>query len=148
MYKYFNILIFIIVIPSCSTRNLDTNRPSDSKPKDFQEWKLTKVIRANKNIEMNGSEIERPEIYRFYDNGTFEKIQLRYGKPLKASGNYKIRKDHGVLNYELDYTAYSEIIGNCTGENKETLSMKTTDKYLKSSWWACDGPGLFYEKLK
>ncbi|UII28060.1 hypothetical protein LVD15_06440 [Fulvivirga maritima] len=52
-----------------------------------------------------------------------------------------MKKGFFVLTFEDEN---SDLIGNCSGDNKEHLYYQSDDT-LSSSWMACDGPGLTYQ---
>lgn len=95
--------------------------------------------------ETTGAAMECQEYYMFNLDGSFEKVREREGLVSKASGSFEVveynNDDSDYL--ELSYTTGLELIGNCSGDQREVL-MYRTSTVISNTWLACDGPGLDY----
>jgi hypothetical protein len=65
----------------------------------------------------------------------------------EESGTYTFINLSDGTYLELVYVSDNELIGNCTQEPKELLKLNSENK-LTGTWWACDGPGLVYERVE
>jgi len=97
------------------------------------------------NSETIGSEMEWQETYQLNTDGTFQKSRDRDGVITEISGTYNLINNSNENLLELNFNSKSEIIGSCTSSTKEIMSLQSETIFL-SSWNACDGPGLKYEK--
>ncbi|AKD05602.1 hypothetical protein PKOR_08755 [Pontibacter korlensis] len=111
-----------------------------------QKWQLVKMTGQIRNSETTGANMPWQEFYLFHPDGSFTKFMQRGGVSTSASGIYTYHRTSTESYLELFYPDYSDLIGSCTSaEPKETLVVHKNG--LQSSWWACDGPGLWYEKV-
>jgi hypothetical protein len=62
------------------------------------------------------------------------------------SGTYIAKNYQDGMHLELIYPIDNDIVGNCSGDLKEELYFKANN-ILSSTWGACDGPGLEYQKV-
>ena len=141
--KYPIILTFLIgTLISCSSDNaIDTEQCPE-------KWQL---------IRMSGSEAIIPpstgihmawrESYLLYPDNTFIKTRERDNVVTEGKGTYAIVSLSDGEYLELVYKSKNDLIGNCTIEPKELLKINSEDEMI-GTWWACDGPGLFYEKVE
>lgn len=140
------VLASVFVISSCSNSNGAIDSKDLSVNNYPQTWKLIKITGSMAGSESVGQEMEWQENYVFKSDGSFIKTRNTDGKSESASGSY-IFEDN-IQNFLLEYNESSPIIGSCGPANKESLYLNEESKILQSNWWACDGPGLFYERLK
>jgi hypothetical protein len=89
--------------------------------------------------------MEWQETYRINADGTFQKSRDRDGIITEVSGTYNLINNSNEPLLELSFNSESTIVGSCISNTKETMSLKSETIFL-SSWNACDGPGLKYEK--
>ncbi|APS40019.1 hypothetical protein [Salegentibacter sp. T436] len=153
MKKFFT-LIVVLSLLSCDTEENDENQISslDLVFKELpQEWKLIKMTGSFEGSDTTGEEMYWQETYSFSEDGTFTKSRTTEdGETLKASGEFIISQEMGnpekalVLTYEEEQA----IIGNCYNIPVEYLYYSNDEELLLSNWWACDGPGLFYERIE
>ena len=109
-------------------------------------WKLIQMTGSIPNSETSGNEMEWQETYQLNPDGTFLKSRDRNGIITDASGTYNFINNSNEPLIELNFDTESVIIGSCTSNTKETMSIQSETIFL-SSWNACDGPGLKYEKI-
>ena len=143
------ILFFLLTtfLFSCSTSN-DRVRVSDLAVEDFpQKWSLYKTTGGRENSETLEEDLEYNEYYLFELDGSFSKHRIDGEQEKLAEGSFEIVESDTPMALLLTYTTDSELIGNCTGNNEEYLYLDESGKTLLSSWWSCDGPGLFYEQV-
>lgn len=145
-YLSYFVLASLFVILSCSENN-DTIESEDLTLNDFpQAWKLMKMTGSFTGSESVGQEMEWQENYVFKSDGTFLKNRITGGESESASGSYIF--DSEDQDFVLNYDLINGIIGSCySGGTKEYLYFNEDSKILLSEWWACDGPGLFYERI-
>lgn len=87
------------------------------------------------------------EIYFLKGDGTFTKFRDYGENSIIAAGLYeKLELEDGEY-LKFSYESNIDIIGNCTKEPVEYLKYETTISLI-GTWWACDGPGLFYERTQ
>ncbi|MFS4454699.1 hypothetical protein [Maribacter sp. 2304DJ31-5] len=109
-----------------------------------QKWQLVRMTGSFAGSVSEGENMEWQEFYIFDPDGTFLKSRDRDGITTEATGTFEAveyeNDDHDYL--ELTYKT-SELIGNCSGNNKEILIYRSSRR-LSNTWQACDGPGLDY----
>lgn len=110
-----------------------------------QTWKLYKMKGSLANSETTGKDMAWQEEYRFNADGTVVKTRTFEGETESITGNYERYQGTDMKGIRIEYAEDSELIASCSGTT-ETLYFKSGETVLYSSWWACDGPGLFYKK--
>ncbi|MHC0445274.1 hypothetical protein ACWA1F_07675 [Flavobacterium sp. 3-218] len=143
MKKIGLLIVMLFSLLSCS--NDDSG---DKATESYHgKWVLTKM--GSGNPAANSIDVmEWEESYTFNSNNTFSKTRKRDGKITTIVGTYIVTKTADQTQFELNYTAQSDIIGSCTSNVKENLHIINTIGNLYSSWSICDGPLLVYEKKK
>ncbi|WP_026302451.1 hypothetical protein [Psychroflexus tropicus] len=136
-------LMIIGFLGSCSS----DDSKSDFEPDLVGSWKLIQMSGSVPNSETSGAEMEWQETYRFESDGNFQKSRFREGETIEASGTYRWSDTDEERFLILEYDNESEIIGSCTQNASETISFRSESVFI-STWLACDGPGLTYEKMK
>jgi len=140
------LLIFAFLMASCSKSN-NTLTSEDLSINIYpQTWKLVKMTGSLEGSESAGDDMDWQENYVFKSDGSFLKTRITEEEIESASGNYSF--DESTQNFILNYEQASVIIGNCGSNTEESLYFNKESKILQSNWWACDGPGLFYEREK
>ncbi|MDR5589745.1 hypothetical protein [Christiangramia sp. SM2212] len=142
------ILSFIIgaLLLSCS------NNEKDEVSKDLiyadlpQKWSLYKITGALAGSEITGDDLDYQQFYEFNEDYTFVKTKIQNGQTITATGTFEI-VESGNKAYVLKFNEDSSLIENCSNEEEEYLYMALDEITLLSSWWNCDGPGLFYEQV-
>lgn len=140
MKKYICLIGFVVAILSCS---------KDKSPFDSmrfpQKWKLVQIS-SEMGIVSSGEDMEWQETYELQADGTFTKTREKNAEIVSASGTFSYEEFSDDPYLVLMYNSESPIIGNCSAEAKEELAVKE-DLSLVSTWQACDGPGLVYERV-
>ncbi len=136
------LLIIVAVLVSCST-SVDQNDRKDL-PKTY---KLIKMSGSFSGSETTGENMPWQETILFKTDGTFEKVRIEKGHSTTVNGKYVAIIEGDESLFELTYTQKHQLIGNCTGNLKELYTV-INDDIIRGTWWACDGPGLEYERTK
>ncbi len=114
----------------------------------LEKWQLVEMSGSIANVPpTTGSDMAWQEYYLLYEDDTFKKVREQDGNIKEASGTYEFVTLSDGEYLELTYPSENELIGNCSVEPKEMLSIESEDKLI-GTWWACDGPGLVYEKVE
>jgi hypothetical protein len=142
MKKQILFLMIIGILFSCNKNDDGINLETEI----IGNWKLTQMTGSIPNSETTGSEMEWQETYQLNTDGTFQKSRDRDGVITEISGTYNLINNSNENLLELNFNSESEIIGSCTSSTKETMSLQSETIFL-SSWNACDGPGLKYERV-
>jgi hypothetical protein len=140
MKKQILFLIIIGILCSCSKNDINLENQI------IGNWKLIQMSGTIPNSETTGTEMDWQETYLLNTDGTFQKSRNRDGVITDISGTYKLINNSTESLLELNFNSESEIIGSCTSNTKETMNIQSETIFL-SSWNACDGPGLRYEKI-
>ena len=141
MKKIYFLLASLMVFFSCS--NNDQNSQNNLQGK----WKLTEMRGNMPNSEKTGSDMEWQEFYLFNADGTFIKSREKNGLVTEVSGMYKFVDSLDRNLIELVHQSDNEIIGNCYSNSLKEEMYFQSENIFFSSWEACDGPGLKYEKV-
>lgn len=141
------ILVCTILLASVScSKKTEATDPIDLVTGNFpQKWVLVKMTGNTANSETTGQDMEWQENYLLRADGSFTKTRITGDETITAEGTYEQKTEGGEEKLIFIFNEDSPIIGTCTGDNKETFSLNSEDQ-LQSSWFACDGPGLFYER--
>jgi len=114
----------------------------------LEKWQLVEMSGDLAEVKpATGSDMAWQEYYLLYEDDTFKKVRERDGNVKEASGTYEFVTLSDGEYLELTYPSENELIGNCTGEPEELLRVESESKLI-GTWWACDGPGLVYEKVE
>jgi len=115
-----------------------------------QKWQLIRMYGQVANLESKGTDMSWQESYLLNSNGTFIKSRDVKGVLTVASGTFSFSTVLGEKCLTLTYQTDNSIIGSCTSLLlQETLFEKAnTNNRMISSWTACDGPGLEYERVE
>ena len=139
-----NKILFLMIIGVLFSCN--KNDDNDTENELVGNWKLIQMTGSIPNSETSGTEMEWQETYVLNANGTFLKSRDRDGITTEVSGTYNFINNSNEPLIELNFDTASDIIGSCTSNMKETMNLQSETIFL-SSWEACDGPGLKYEKI-
>lgn len=141
MKKIYFLLASLMVFFSCSNNDQNSQNNLQSK------WKLTEMRGNMPNSEKTGSDMEWQEFYLFNADGTFIKSREKNGLVTEVSGTYKFVDSLDRNLIELVHKSDNEIIGNCYSNSLKEEMYFQSENIFFSSWEACDGPGLKYEKV-
>ncbi len=137
----------ICILFSCSNDDESTTTEFDAKQYP-QKWQLIEMTGSIANVPpTRGNDMEWQEYYILQSNKTFIKSREVNSEITEATGTYKFITLSDDTYIELLYPSNNILIGNCTAEHKELIRVNTNDK-LTGTWAACDGPGLFYQRIE
>ena len=141
-------ILFITSFISCSVEAED--------PEELDvvgDWVLVQTTGSFDWSPQTGSDMPFQETYSLKDDGSFLKVRLRDGEESEATGTYTLPEDGQTINgeevitfVEFHYEEQNPLIANCTQTLVEELYLTTKGKLI-STYEACDGLGLKYEKL-
>lgn len=137
------ILILMVIATLFSCNKNDDN---DTEIEIVGNWKLIQMTGSIPNSETSGAEMDWQETYTLNANRTFLKSRDRDGITTEVSGTYNFIDNSNEPLIEFNFDTESEIIGSCTSNMKEIMYFQF-ENIIVSSWSACDGPGLKYEKI-
>jgi len=151
MKKIIFLLLLLTTIYSCSkeTDDIVTNLEYTGK------WELVKMTGSFIGSETTGSDMEWQETYDINEDETFTKTRVRGDSTKVASGTYTFTEEglmgnseSDILHIEFLYNTNNELIGTCYSDSTTEYLYFTSNNNLKSTYEACDGPGLEYMKSK
>ncbi|MEM9676109.1 MAG: hypothetical protein AAF992_26195 [Bacteroidota bacterium] len=148
--KYLPFLSFLLFTSCSDSPEVDPENTQNLKVTEsyLEMWQLVEMLGSIANVPpTTGSNMEWQEYYLLYEDDTFKKVRERDGDTKEAIGTYAYVTLSDGEYLELTYPSENELIGNCTGEPKEHLFVESERKLI-GTWWACDGPGLFYQKVE
>lgn len=142
--KYLLLFLSFLLVTSCEeSKEEDLGFRADELP---QRWKLVRMTGSFAGSESEGTAMEWQESYVFERGNTFTKTRLRDDQVETASGSFFLIEAGKEVGFKLVFSQDSEIIANCTSDQVEFLYFDNSRTTLRGSWWACDGPGLFYSR--
>jgi hypothetical protein len=113
-----------------------------------QKWQLVSMQGNVANIQpVTGSKMSWQEFYLFNADSTLSKTRERDGVSKTITGKFSFKEIGKEQYLELTYQTDSDLIGNCYSTPTEELFLKS-DTQLASTWQACDGPGLIYNRIE
>ncbi|WP_281987501.1 hypothetical protein [Aquimarina aggregata] len=146
MKKLLFIPLTIIFLISCSESTESELIPFNSKLFP-QQWQLVAMTGSIANMPpITGRKMSWQESYTLNTNKTFVKSRDTNGNVSLATGTYTFLILSDGTYLELTYISENNLIGNCNSDLKEILRLNDSQDKLTATWWACDGPGLFYER--
>ena len=140
----YSILFFLILIGFLSACTKDNDPTPET---EGEQWQLVKMWGQIPNSETTGEDMEWQESYFLLDNGEFLKSRTQNGVEKEARGKASFEELSDGMYLVLEYEENNDLIGNCFGDLREELFLESEDKLI-STWQACDGPGLEYEKVE
>ncbi|MFN8254943.1 MAG: hypothetical protein U0W24_04590 [Bacteroidales bacterium] len=108
-----------------------------------QKWQLVKMKGELPNSERTGADMDWQEFYLLKSDGTFTKQREEDGIQTEAHGTFTLTNNE----IELVYDTNCLIIGSCSGNQTESLLIKSSVK-LVGTWSYCDGPELEYKRVE
>lgn len=139
MKKILTFLFTIIILSSCKNEK--------SIGISTQTWKLIKMT-GRANPELTGNKMFWQEIYQLNKDSSFIKTRVSQTSTLTASGTYTIETIDAQNYFVFKYPTQNELIGSCNSSSlKEYLNIQSNN-YMFSTWQACDGPGLEYQRTQ
>ncbi len=142
------IILTIILMNACQDKSTDPESAVLLNGKKLpQKWELVAMSGMVADVpQATGADMEWQEYYLLGADGTFTKSREQGGTISEARGTYQIEELEDGNYLELTYDSDNDLIANCSGEAKELLKFDSEDKLI-ATWWACDGPGLYYEQV-
>lgn len=140
-------LLSILFLSSCSNNSEQLETQDLSIEKYPQKWSLYKSTGSIPGSETTGNDMEYQEFYIFKADNTFLKTRSADDDQITAEGSYVIQVNDNEVAFLLEFSEESILIGNCSGNKEEYLYLDSAKTTLLSSWWSCDGPGLFYKQV-
>lgn len=138
--KHLSLLLCLLILSCTDEDHLVFDGNTD------QEWRLVSMSGSDGSV-AKGAEMEWQETYRFGADGTFTKTRTANGETLFGSGRFERAEANNEQLVELAYSEANAIVGSCLGQESETLILDDNNARLRSTWLACDGPGLIYERV-
>ena len=140
-------MVLIVLSYSCSREEGPISKLNFSNSQWPQRWELYQTS-DNTGKTYRGDAMFWQENYLFLADGTFVKTRVTEDGELSGSGTFQIEFREEETDFLLTFDAYENLIGNCGTGNQELLYILEDKTTLLSSWWACDGPGLFYRRIE
>ena len=143
------LFVLTLLLAACSSENNDSEDTIDLRAENFpQRWELTAMSGSVAGIPpTTGEDMEWQEYYLLHENGTFLKSRTTDEGTIQEEGSFQIVELSDGSYLELTYPEKNGLVGNCSNEPIETLRLES-DTQLIGTWWACDGPGLFYDRTE
>lgn len=142
MKKIISILFIVSLLVSCSKDD-----ETETITNFMEYYQLVKMTGSFNGSETTGSEMEWQETYVLNSkDSTFIKTRFVNNVTFEARGSYSYLTIDNQEYIELTFNEDSIVIGNCFGDLIETLLILEDGNTLVSTWGACDGPGLEYQK--
>lgn len=141
------IFILSVLFTACMNDNTGRQDPELLDKGQFpQKWELVAMTGMVANVPpAKGDEMDWQEHYVLEADGSFVKSRDWSEEQLTATGHYEILELEDGAYLKLTYGADQKIIGNCSSKPEEYLRFETSNTLI-GTWWACDGPGLFYKR--
>jgi hypothetical protein len=130
------ITLFICTLFSC-TKDYFEQYP--------QKWELIEMSGNIQNSVTIGANMAWQEFYLLDANGTFIKHREQDGLVMEVSGSFSFEENSDGKYLKLKYKTDNKLIGSCS-KQEEWLGFDSNR--LRSTWWACDGPGLLYKRIE
>ncbi|HSI71081.1 MAG TPA: hypothetical protein VK941_12675 [Gillisia sp.] len=148
----FAIFIYPLVslLLSCSTETGKVESPLSVTG----EWVLVEMAGSLVGSTTSGEEMHWQEKYLLKPDGTFIKTRVTGDEVIKAEGTYitdsnnpDVQNDPQLeLTVQFTYSEKNEIIGSCMPASLKEYMFIYRDQKMRSTWNACDGPSLDYER--
>jgi len=147
MKKQILFLMIIGILFSCNKNDDGNNDDIDNLETEvIGNWKLIQMTGNIPNSETTGTEMEWQETYQLNTDGTFQKSRNRNGIITEVSGTYNLVDSSNERFIEFIFNDENEIIGSCYSNFLKEEMFFQSNNTFSSTWSACDGPGLKYEK--
>jgi hypothetical protein len=138
-------IVFIIMFSLISCSNSETG--AIPAPNYYGKWELTRMTGVFIPALYIEGQPQWQEFYDFKKERTFIKTRIQGATKTYASGKFEIVKIQNETHLSLTYNEDNDIIGSCFGNLGEDLYVNS-EGLLTNTWRMCDGPGLFYEKMR
>lgn len=147
--KVWQLILLIIFLAACSADGNDSDDLIDLRAEGFpQRWELIAMSGMVANIPPStGADMEWQEHYILFVDNTFVKLRVINNRSIEDNGTFSIVELSDGKYIEFTYKEKSELVGNCSNQAKEFLRFESETE-LVGTWWACDGPGMFYVRTE
>ncbi len=148
--KSFLLFCALLICFACSNNDKTTDEDQVSLKADQypQKWQLMAMTGMVANVPpTTGDDLEYQETILLHSDNTFTKIREATGTSVEISGGFEIEIEGDGRYLILTYPEKNELVGNCSIEPKEWFRFDS-ETQLVGTWWACDGPGLFYDRVE
>ena len=142
------ILALALLFMSCTNDKQELNTLEFNANVLPQKWELFRMMGSFSGSITEGEEMEWQESYILGSDQTFTKTRITSGETLTGAGTFEFFSENEGVGIIFTFDQDLEIIANCTGDQIEYLYLDNDNKSLQGSWWACDGPGLFYQRVE
>ncbi|MEM1408538.1 MAG: hypothetical protein AAGG59_17270 [Bacteroidota bacterium] len=144
-----SLVIGLIAISCSSVEISELERIEHLNAESYpQKWELVKMTGSIANQPAStGTDMAWQEYYVLFADGNFIKSRTHENTTGEEIGTYTFKPSSDTNYLELSYKYDSELIGNCSSEPMEFLILDDSNM-LVATWWACDGPGLFYKRVE
>ncbi len=150
MKKLLLALFSICILFSCSKdKESSTQAGTPFKTDQYpQKWQLVKMTGMVAGVPPSrGADMPWQEYYLLQSNGKFIKSREQENTTTTVKGSFKVVELSDGMYLELVHESENTLICNCSADLKEYLKINS-EKELIATCWACDGPGLFYERIE
>lgn len=145
---FFSPLVSLLL--SCSTEMGKVESPQSVTG----EWVLVEMSNSLVGSTTTGEEMHWQEKYLLKPDGTFLKTRQTEDEVLKAEGTYVIddnsddvKNDPQLeLAVQFIFEENNDILGSCMPASLKEYMFIYKDQKMRSTWNACDGPSLVYER--
>ncbi|MGB5357806.1 MAG: hypothetical protein WBN11_14040 [Eudoraea sp.] len=145
MIKKYAFLLSFLLIGCTNSNDSEGSFDMNSFP---QEWKLTGMSGGLTNNILIGNDMPWQENITLEEDGRFLKARQFEEVRIEGAGSFSFEEKEGETYLNLEYDSETLLIESCTGEKlNETLFMRNTESLTGGSA-PCDGPGLFYDRIK
>jgi hypothetical protein len=146
MKNLLSILIFTALLTACTSENLELEKAEQFIGEI--KWELVEMQGGFANTPPDtGDKMFWQEYYLLQPDSTFLKSRLFDGVTTEVRGTYSYVTLSDEPYIAFQFNTDSELISSCYNEEKELLR-RHHDSQLISTWNACDGPSLLYEKVE
>ena len=145
MIKKYAFLLSFLLIGCTNSNDSEGSFDMNSFP---QEWKLTGMSGGLTNNILIGNDMPWQENITLEEDGRFLKARQFEEVRIEGAGSFSFEEKEGETYLNLEYDSETLLIESCTGEKlNETLFMRNTESLTGGSA-PCDGPGLYYDRIK
>jgi len=140
------LLLFLsIIMLSCSASDESQEMKFDTSIFP-QEWELVETSSSLNGMNANSDLQYRETIVLKADN-SFLKRRIENNDTIEAVGSYKFTDSGNLTVLILTHSTNNVIIENCSSGLTEYFNLNSSSNFSGGAI-ACDGAGLFYERIK
>ncbi len=146
-----SLIVLIFFISACSNDDEAEYFTKDFKINQFpQEWRLAKSVNGFSGEVSEWKELSTTQVYKFNKNQTFLKKVVIDQETYIGKGIYDLKEDNqGRLWFYLTFSNSGGTVESCLPErDKEHLYFNEESKELQGGSHECDGPALYFKRVK